>query len=741
MYFWNDFAEYVYPAQVFALRALQNLELPFWNPYTFSGIPFMADVAVGVFYPPNWLPVLFMREGNVPSYAVQFVIIAHFALAQWTMFRFVRSLELSDLAALIAAISYGFSGMMVCHVFHPTMVAHYAWFPLVWMYFRQTLHELRLKPALQAGFVYGVMMLSGHPQTTLYAALLLFFFTLWTGVAQLWKKELRGVNILKFGALAALPVAIGAGIFAVQLLHSQEFSSVSQRKLLTMEQASLVSYYWKQLYSLLVPKFYGFVDGATIDSGASEIPYYIEGATFVYDYWETCFYVGVPTLMLAVIGWTHTLRGGFNDAQRHYLSGFLLFIAVFAVLFALGKNGWLFPLMFQLPLFDTFRIPPRMMMFAVLALCVMAAIGFDVLVASVRLQRDEQRSFVKTVGFVLIAFAALALFSGSGVLQTMVGTPSAVVSATQTQGMLALMYVLLAGALLMLLASSWMNVSVAGVGIVVLLFVDLNIAGSAFPAGRTKPEDQYRLAPALAKQLQAEPPERLFRVRTRERGAMTMSRNQGMITPIMMYEGYTPITLERSLPAARTADETYDLLNIRYEVRVDNERGLFFAERSSALPHLRMVYKIRQSSPEKAKETGSAPDFDIRNEVVLERPSPVVLSGVSAATVSYTARCNSYTANEAQYTISTPEAGIAVFSELWYPAWRVSIDGKPAESLRAQYCLRAVALPAGTHTVRWWYDSAAFRAGAWISATTLLGTVGCLIALAAVERKRLTSAR
>ena len=48
-FFWEDFAEFVYPVQSFASSEAADGNIPFWNPYTFVGMPFMADIQVGFF--------------------------------------------------------------------------------------------------------------------------------------------------------------------------------------------------------------------------------------------------------------------------------------------------------------------------------------------------------------------------------------------------------------------------------------------------------------------------------------------------------------------------------------------------------------------------------------------------------------------------------------------------------------------------------------------------------------------
>ena len=70
-----------------------------------------------------------------------------------------------------------------------------------------------------------------------------------------------------------------------------------------------------------------------------------------------------------------------------------------------------------------------------------------------------------------------------------------------------------------------------------------------------------------------------------------------------------------------------------------------------------------------------------------------------------TIRLTSYEPNRLVYETQSAADGVAVFSEIYYPAgWQVAIDGQPVPLARANYVLRALRIPAGRHTVEMRFD-------------------------------------
>jgi hypothetical protein len=59
--------------------------------------------------------------------------------------------------------------------------------------------------------------------------------------------------------------------------------------------------------------------------------------------------------------------------------------------------------------------------------------------------------------------------------------------------------------------------------------------------------------------------------------------------------------------------------------------------------------------------------------------------------------------------------GLVVVSDMYYPGWTLTVDGRPAEILRTNRAMRGVALSAGTHHLVFRYDPLSFRVGIVLS--------------------------
>lgn len=115
--------------------------------------------------------------------------------------------------------------------------------------------------------------------------------------------------------------------------------------------------------------------------------------------------------------------------------------------------------------------------------------------------------------------------------------------------------------------------------------------------------------------------------------------------------------------------------------------------------------------------------IDPRKEAVADRKYEPLLAGYqpTPADSSSTIRLTNYDSDFVTYAVDAKKEELAIFSEIYYPkGWKITIDGQPAEMLRANYTLRALPIPAGQHTVEFHFDPQSIKVTDGIAYTALL---------------------
>ena len=106
------------------------------------------------------------------------------------------------------------------------------------------------------------------------------------------------------------------------------------------------------------------------------------------------------------------------------------------------------------------------------------------------------------------------------------------------------------------------------------------------------------------------------------------------------------------------------------------------------------------------EEIDAIGQVDLQQTAIVDSKFKEALKGVNKGYKDSlsTIRLTSYEPNQLVYETSSPQDGIVVFSEIYYPGWTATIDGKPADIVRADYILRAMNVPAGKHTIEMRFD-------------------------------------
>ncbi len=90
---------------------------------------------------------------------------------------------------------------------------------------------------------------------------------------------------------------------------------------------------------------------------------------------------------------------------------------------------------------------------------------------------------------------------------------------------------------------------------------------------------------------------------------------------------------------------------------------------------------------------------DLHKVAVADKQFEKVLGQSAAHDSTDVVSITAYQPNNLKYTAESKNGGLLVFSEIYYPGWTATVDGKPAELGRVNYILRALPLTPGKHEV------------------------------------------
>ncbi|HQJ51352.1 MAG TPA: YfhO family protein [Anaerolineae bacterium] len=145
-------------------------------------------------------------------------------------------------------------------------------------------------------------------------------------------------------------------------------------------------------------------------------------------------------------------------------------------------------------------------------------------------------------------------------------------------------------------------------------------------------------------------------------------------------------------------------------------------ENHDVLPRLFLAYEARPV-PDDAQALAllHGGQVDLQREVLLAAAEVAPARPPTAGTERVALA--EYSSRRVAAEVEVPADGYLVLTDSWYPGWRVSVDGRDAPLLRADFLFRAVYLTAGEHRVEFTYQPESFRTGGWISAAAAVFVV------------------
>ena len=110
--------------------------------------------------------------------------------------------------------------------------------------------------------------------------------------------------------------------------------------------------------------------------------------------------------------------------------------------------------------------------------------------------------------------------------------------------------------------------------------------------------------------------------------------------------------------------------------------------------------------------SGSKALLDSKKQAIVHQEFKAQLNGLGQDSTASIKLLN-YDPSELRYASNSKAKQLAVFSEIYYPAgWNCYIDGKkPVQTLRVNYLLRGVVVPAGKHEITWKFEPLSVQTG------------------------------
>ena len=115
-------------------------------------------------------------------------------------------------------------------------------------------------------------------------------------------------------------------------------------------------------------------------------------------------------------------------------------------------------------------------------------------------------------------------------------------------------------------------------------------------------------------------------------------------------------------------------------------------------------------------------NIDLKKTLILEESPSVSLDAKSKGNVDLIL----YKPNKIEFKVNVSGNTLLFLSDNYYPEWNVTIDGNVSKILIADYTLRAVAVPKGEHTIKFFYNPKSFNLG------LVVGVIGIVILILSI---------
>lgn len=692
----SDVVDEIYPWKHFTIEELKKGNIPWWNPYSFSGNPHLADFQTAVFSPFN---LLFFILPFIDAWSL--LILLQPLLAGLFMQLLLRKLKISKEGALLGSITFMFAGFLVTWMPYGTLSMSIAFLPLALFAVEKNFEKTHLFSLLLLPISLAVSFFSGHFQTSLYLSAFVFIFIIFRSLIS--RNFKSSIYVLLFYFLGII-------ISLFQIIPSLEIYNNSVRSGLFSNEGGIPLYY---LITTIAPDFFG--NPVTRNDWLGN---YAEWASFI----------GIVPLLLSAFSL-------FQKKKSNIF--FFLTAGLCAILLAMNSPLQSILSSLKLPVFST-SIPSRIIVIFSFSFSVLAGFGLD------NLKKLLEQKKVKKIIFPILILLSFTIFIWLLLfIFKILPEDKALIAARNF--VIPTILLIVASAMIILKLIIKRNINIR---IILICFLLITLFDSLRFAQKWVPFDQKNLVfPDLP-------------VITAMQKNIGFGRVFGKLGSYIdtyyhlpSVEGYDPLYIKRYgeflasastgtyQPAVRSlavldkkskyAGRVLDLLGVTvifhvigdtgkdwaYPVWKKNDQGQYLYsviyhddifqlyDNSTALPRAKLFYdyEIIKQDKDIIKRFYSS-DFDFRNKLILEE-DPGISSSVPLVDRESKAEITSYTPNKIIIDVNSPQPGLLFLSDNYYPAWKAKVNGQASKIFRTDYTLRSVIVPSGKSKVEFYYDS------------------------------------
>jgi hypothetical protein len=659
----------------FLVRAIRTNTSYLWDPYAFSGHPFVDEMNNGAFYPINLLTSLVpLNAKGVFSPALYHWIYALTRVAAaWFMFLLLRELGAGMFAAFLAGLGFGLGGVMQHSGGWPHLYQGFIWFPLIFLFTLRAMKRNSLLDAAIAGLGIALALLAGSFYSGVAQAIMVITMVAYAA------PTLRGAMIVGVagltafcGSAAQLLPTLAAGSYTLRTLGP---TMIPGNEKIPYQYVDAGQYAHSFIGLFVAP----FAFNANLGSGEIASPY-----------------IGALLFLLALIG----VWKCWDNRWVRYLT----FVTVGAFVSSMGSISILHGVLYAIvPKMWMAREPTRILYLADFAVAALSAFGVDALFSK----------GAEEWGRLFGALKWLCIVCGIALLA------DAVVPKMELSPWLTLSLVLLpvSAALIWRVAAGDRTRGIQYLLAGVLLF-DLYA---------------FNWDAANVMEYQAKNMDQLDHLMTFKNAADFLKRQPGPWRVTLLADPISNIGdaygIEATWGAAATVLQDYwryrdlNIWNARYLIKpaaaadpnpVYHDPQWKVYEDAGASPRAWIVHKTIVE-PAADKQELAIRTSDLRQTAVLSRA--VNASGTPDAD---RVDLKNYRASAPVVSVYSASPALLVLSEVDVPGWVATVNSEEAEIVRVDGVLRGIPIPAGNSRVELRYRPVPVYLGAVLTMLTFL---------------------